>query len=166
MADRPPAPRRPSDRVLRVLRRVSAGVAVLVVAGALLLGAAVIIDDARIDSDRATATALVIEVSPRRAGVAFNTETGRHVRPPAGVFFPTGLAEGQRIQVDYRRANPSLVRVSGRSWTVAVWPIASVVLFTAVPCLLVYLVLGRVLRRRATSTSPAVNVGGEDFTQR
>ena len=43
-----------------------------------------------------------------------------------GVFYPTGLVEGQRVQVEFRRANPDLVRVSGRSWTVAVVPALSV----------------------------------------
>ena len=153
-----------AQRTLLVVRRLSAVVGILVLCGALLLAAAVVIDDKRIDADRATATALVTEVSPRRAAVAFNTENGQHVRPPAGVFFPTGLAEGQRIQVDYRRANPSLVRVSGRSWTVAAWPIASVVLFVCGPCLVLFLASGRLLRRRETIASSAVHGAERDVT--
>lgn len=139
--------RRRKRRPARIVQIVAATLGIFIVVGAGLLAASVVIDDVRIDADRATATALVTDVSPRRAAISFTTETGQHVRPPEGVFYPTGLAEGQRIQVDYRRANPSLVRVSGRSWTVAAWPIASVVILGGGPCLLAYLGAGRVLRR-------------------
>ena len=56
----------------------------------------------------------------------FDAGGGRHVRPVTGVFYPTGLVEGQRVQVEFRRANPDLVRVSGRSWTIAIVPALSV----------------------------------------
>lgn len=137
----------------RFLRWISAGLLVLLVAGAGVLMASTIVDDLRIDADRGTATALVTEVSPRRAAIAFDTDAGRHVRPETGVFYPTGLVEGQRIQVEYRRANPALVRVSGRSWTVAVWPITSVVLFAGVPLGAVYLGTSRYVHRRSQSVT-------------
>lgn len=73
-----------------------------------------------------SATATVTEVTERRAAVEFDAGGGRTVRPVTGVFYPTGLVEGQRVQVEFRRANPDLVRVSGRSWTVAVVPALSV----------------------------------------
>lgn len=96
----------------------------LLTAGLILL--ACFIDDQRIDADMGSATATVTEVTDRRAAVEFDAGGDRHVRPETGVLYPTGLIEGQRVQVEFRRANPDLVRVSGRSWTVAVVPALSV----------------------------------------
>lgn len=134
---------------VRVLRIVSAVLAIIVVLGAAALLAATIVDDLRIDDDRATATAVVTDVSARRAAIAFDTDSGQHMRPETGVFYPTGLVEGQRIQVEYRRANPNLVRVSGRSWTVGLWPITSVVLFVAGPLAVIYLATSRFVHQRS-----------------
>lgn len=152
--------RRRKRRPARIVQIVAATLGIFIVLGSGLLAASVVIDDVRIDGDLATATALVTDVSPRRAAISFTTDTGQHVRPPEGVFYPTGLAEGQRIQVDYRRANPSLVRVSGRSWTVAMWPIASVVIGGGGPCLLAYLGAGRVLRRSRSRRGAAGDTRG------
>lgn len=96
----------------------------LLTAGLILL--ACFIDDQRIDADMGSATATVTEVTDRRAAVEFDAGGDRHVRPETGVLYPTGLIEGQRVQVEFRRANPDLVRVSGRSWAVAVVPALSV----------------------------------------
>lgn len=121
------------QRRARVAARTRLGVRVvavvlaafsLVAAGLILV--ACLVDDLRIDQDMGSATATVTEVTDRRAAVEFDAGGGEHVRPKTGVFYPTGLIEGQRVQVEFRRANPDLVRVSGRSWTVAVVPALSV----------------------------------------
>ena len=110
-------------------RRIVRVVAVLVAAFSLLTAGlilvACIVNDLRIDQDLGSATATVTEVTARRSAVEFDAG-GRQVRPVTGVLYPTGLVEGQRVQVEFRRANPDLVRVSGRSWTVAVLPALSV----------------------------------------
>lgn len=112
---------------LRLTVRVAAVVlAVLSVVTAVLILLACFVNDQRIDQDMGSATATVTEVTDRRAAVEFDTGNGVQVRPETGVFYPTGLVEGQRVQVEFRRANPDLVRVSGRSWTVAVVPALSV----------------------------------------
>ena len=110
----------------RIVRVVAVVVALFSLVVALLILLACFINDQRIDQDMGSATATVTEVTDRRAAVEFDTGDGRHVRPVTGVFYPTGLIEGQRVQVEYRRANPDLVRVSGRSWTVAIIPALSV----------------------------------------
>lgn len=109
----------------RIVRGVAVAVAVfsLLIAGLILV--ACLVDDLRIDQDMGSATATVTEVTDRRSAVEFDAG-GRQVRPVTGVFYPTGLVEGQRVQVEFRRANPDLVRVSGRSWTVAVLPALSI----------------------------------------
>ena len=112
-------------RTRRIVRGVAVGVAAfsLLTAGLILL--ACLVNDLRIDQDRGSATATVTEVTARRSAVEFDAD-GRLVRPVTGVFYPTGLIEGQRVQVEFRRANPDLVRVSGRSWTDAILPALSV----------------------------------------
>ena len=104
------------------MRGTAAGLAAFSLLTAALILLACFVNDQRIDSDMGSATATVTEVTDRRAAVEFDAGGGRHVRPVTGVFYPTGLIEGQRVQVEFRRANPDLVRVSGRSWTVAVVP--------------------------------------------
>ncbi len=108
---------------MRVVAVVVATFSLLV---AVLILLATFINDQRIDQDMGSSTATVTEVTGRRAAVEFDAGGGRHVRPATGVFYPTGLVEGQRVQVEFRRANPDLVRVSGRSWTIAVVPALSV----------------------------------------
>ena len=110
----------------RVVRVVAVVVALFTVVVSFLILLACLIDDLRIDQDMGSATATVTEVTDRRAAVEFDAGGGRHVRPVTGVFYPTGLVEGQRVQVEFRRANPDLVRVSGRSWTIAIVPALSV----------------------------------------
>lgn len=110
----------------RLVRGVAVVVAVFSVVVAVLILLACFVNDQRIDQDMGSATATVTEVTDRRAAVEFDAGGGRHVRPVTGVFYPTGLIEGQRVQVEFRRANPDLVRVSGRSWTVAIVPALSV----------------------------------------
>ena len=102
---------------------IMAGFSVLT---AVLILLACIVNDQRIDADMGSATATVTEVTDRRAAVEFDAGGGQLVRPATGVFYPVGLVEGQRVQVEFRRANPDLVRVSGRSWTVAVVPALSI----------------------------------------
>ena len=108
------------------VRVVAAAAAAFSVLTAVLILLACFVNDQRIDRDMGSATATVTEVTERRAAVEFDAGGGRTVRPVTGVFYPTGLVEGQRVQVEFRRANPDLVRVSGRSWTVAVVPALSV----------------------------------------
>lgn len=113
-------------RTRRVVRGVAVGVAAfsLVIAALILL--ACYINDQRIDQNMGSATATVTEVTDRRAAVEFDAGKGVHVRPVNGVFYPVDLVKGQRVQVEFRRTNPDLVRVSGRSWTDAVLPTLSV----------------------------------------
>lgn len=121
---------RRAGRFRRVVRVVAVVLAVFSVLSAVLILAACLINDLRIDQDMGTATATVTEVTDRRAAVEFDAGGGRLVRPVTGVLYPTGLIEGQRVQVEFRQANPDLVRVSGRSLTVAIIPALSLPVIT------------------------------------
>lgn len=155
----------PDRRVRRTIRLRRGVRAVAVIAGAfslltaLLILAACVVDDQRIDADMGSATAFVTEVTDRRAAVEFDAGGGRTVRPVTGVFYPTGLVEGQRVQVEFRRANPDLVRVSGRSWTVAVVPALSVPAVVVPLAVLAYVGAGYIGARGAggAGTSPRVH---------
>lgn len=120
----------------------AAGVAVL----ALLLLVATIRDDRSITTHEGKAIANVLSVGARSAAVSFTTPDGDTHVPPNGVLFPTGLAVGQRIDVQYDTEDPDVVRVAGRGWVLALLPLGTVLVVTAA------LTLGarRLLRPRPT----------------
>lgn len=124
--------------VRRGVRITALVVGVFSVVTAALILVACLVDDLRIDADMGSATATVTEVTDRRAAVEFDAARGLPVRPKTGVFYPVGLVKGQRVQVEFRRANPDLVRVSGRSWTAAVVPALSIPAVALPLCALAY----------------------------
>lgn len=120
---------------------VAAGISVL----AVLLVLAACRNDRTIESDMGTATAEVLSAGSLRSAVSFVTPDGVTHNPKLGVLYPTNLTAGQRIDVEYARSEPDLVRVAGRDASVAIVPAGSVIVvtwFVALPALLV-------LRRRA-----------------
>lgn len=119
---------------------VAAGISVL----AVLLVLAAWRNDRTIESDMGTATAEVLSAGSLRSAVSFVTPDGVTHNPKLGVLYPTNLTAGQRIDVEYARSEPDLVRVAGRDASVAIVPAGSVIVvtwFVALPALLV-------LRRR------------------
>jgi hypothetical protein len=55
--------------------------------------------------------------------VRFVTPDGTIVIPSTGVLYPTGLAAGDRVRVQYDTQNPELVRVAGRDFRLAFLPV-------------------------------------------
>lgn len=124
---------------------VATGISVL----AFLLVVAAWQNDRTITSDEGRATAEVLSAGKLRSAVSFVTPDGVTHNPQLGVLYPTNLVAGQRIDVEYAKADPDLVRVAGRNAGVAIIPAASVVVVT-------WLVAGGVLfllRRREKSAS-------------
>lgn len=105
---------------------VAIGISVL----AFLLVVAAWQNDRTITSDKGTATAEVLSAGRLRSAVSFVTPDGITHNPQLGVLYPTNLIAGQRIDVEYAKSDPDLVRVSGRNATVAIIPAASVVVVT------------------------------------
>ncbi len=138
-------------RVRRGVRIAALVVGVFSVLTTALILVACLVDDLRIDADMGSATATVTEVTDRRAAVEFDAGRGLPVRPKTGVFYPVGLVEGQRVQVEFRRANPDLVRVSGRSWTVALVPALSIPAVALPLCALAYAATTPRVRSRVTA---------------
>lgn len=111
------------------LRRVQL---VLLWAALLITGLCVVLvlaawrDDNTIERDLGRATAEVLSAGPRRSTISFYTPDGVNHNPPLGVLYPSGLTVGDRIQVEYNRSDPELVRVAGRGADIAIVPAASV----------------------------------------
>jgi hypothetical protein len=124
-----------TDRASRTLYRTR--LVVLVVAGAISVLAVLLVvgawrNDVTIDSDKGTATAEVLSAGKLRSAVSFITPDGVTHNPALGVLYPTNLIAGQRIEVEYYKADPDveLVRVAGRDATVAIVPAGSVIVVT------------------------------------
>lgn len=132
----------------QVFRRIEVGVviaAVLISVLSVLLVIGAWRNDQTIESDMGTATAEVLSAGSLRSAVLFVTPDGVMHNPELGVLYPTKLTVGQRINVEYARSEPDLVRVAGRDATVAVIPAGSVIAVT-------WLIAGPLiwyLRRRA-----------------
>lgn len=113
-------------RVTRGVLVAATGISVL----AVLLVLAAWRNDHTIDSDRGVATAEVLSAGALRSAVSFVTPDGVTHTPRLGVLYPTNLIAGQRIDVEYARSDPDLVRVSGRDVRVALLPAGSVIVVT------------------------------------
>lgn len=113
-------------RTFRGVLVVAVGISVL----AVLLVLAAWRNDHTINSDKGVATAEVLSAGALRSAVSFVTPDGVTHTPQLGVLYPTKLTAGQRIDVEYARSDPDLVRVSGRDVRVALVPAGSVIVVT------------------------------------
>ncbi|MGZ8176943.1 hypothetical protein ACXVUM_03365 [Williamsia sp. SKLECPSW1] len=105
-------------------------------------------DDAAIDSHRGTAVADVVTAGATKSTVRFYTPDGELRSPRLGIFYPTELTAGQRINVDYDTRNPDVVRVAGRDASLAVVPALSVVGVTWLVIVVVMVGIAEYSRRR------------------
>ncbi len=121
-----------ASRTLYRTRLVVLVVAVAISVLAVLLVVGAWRNDVTIDSDKGTATAEVLSAGKLRSAVSFITPDGVTHNPPLGVLYPTNLIAGQRIEVEYYKADPDveLVRVAGRDAAVAIVPAGSVIVVT------------------------------------
>lgn len=94
----------------------------------LLLVAGAWRNDRQIERDLGVAEAEVLSAGPRRSTIEFVTPDRVTYRPELGVLYPSELATGMRIYVEYDRNNPNLVRVQNRNATLAIIPAGSTAL--------------------------------------
>lgn len=150
-------PRLPSSvvsiRMRARLRRVVLAVAVGVSILAVLLVAGAVRDDLTISGNEGRATADVLSVSRVFAAISFSTPDGVTHSPKLGVFYPTGLAAGQRIDVEYARNNPDLVRVAGRNARLALLPAGSLIVGAWLLAAALLLILRPTGRRREAAVT-------------
>jgi hypothetical protein len=119
----------PETRSRKVFRWARIGV--LIVAGVVTLQSLLLVagawrDDLRIDHDKGVAPAEVLSAGPRRSTIEFVTPDRVTYRPELGVLYPSELADGMRIYVEYDKRNPDLVRVQGRNAALAIIPAGSI----------------------------------------
>jgi len=83
-------------------------------------------NDRQIEGNRGVAEAEVLSAGPRRSTIEFVTPDRVTYRPELGVLYPSELATGMRIYVEYDRSDPNLVRVQNRNASLAIVPAGSV----------------------------------------
>lgn len=98
----------------------------LVTLQSLLLVAGAWRNDRQIEHNMGVAQAEVLSAGPRRSTIEFVTPDRVTYRPELGVLYPSELAEGMRIYVEYDRSNPDLVRVQHRTAALAIIPAGSI----------------------------------------
>ncbi len=106
-------------------------IAVLILAGlvtlqSLLLVAGAWRDDLAIQHHMGVAQAEVLSAGPRRSTIEFVTPERITYRPELGVLYPSELATGMRIYVEYNKNDPNLVRVQHRTARLAIIPAGSI----------------------------------------
>ncbi|MET8774454.1 DUF3592 domain-containing protein [Nocardia sp. NPDC050713] len=103
-------------------------------------------NDYLISSDKGVTTGEVLSAGRLRSAVIYVTPDGETHNPKVGVLYPTNLTAGERINVEYSRSDPDLVRVAGRDVRVAIQPALSVIVVVwalALPALLLIVRAGR-----------------------
>ena len=85
-------------------------------------------NDRQIEHNMGVAQAEVLSAGPRRSTIEFVTPDRVTYRPALGVLYPSELADGMRIYVEYDRGNPDLVRVQDRNAALAIIPAGSIAL--------------------------------------
>ena len=83
-------------------------------------------NDRQIERHMGVAEAEVLSAGPRRSTVEYVTPDRVTYRPELGVLYPSELATGMRIYVEYDKSNPNLVRVQDRNATLAIIPAGSI----------------------------------------
>ncbi len=122
----------PDTRGHRAVRLARIGVLILVslvTLQSLLLVAGAVRNDIAIKHNMGVAEAEVLDAGPRRSTIEFVTPDRVTYRPELGVLYPSQLATGMRIYVEYDKRNPNLVRVQHRNAKLAIIPAGSIAVF-------------------------------------
>ncbi|OBI86512.1 hypothetical protein A9X00_25925 [Mycobacterium sp. 1245805.9] len=157
-SDHPPKTR--ARIALRWLR-----IAVLIVTGLVTLQSVLLVagawrDDLAIRHHMGVAQAEVLSAGPRRSTIEFVTPDRVTYRPELGVLYPSELATGMRIYVEYNKNDPNLVRVQHRNAGLAIIPagsIAVVAWLVAAAALTGLALLDRWLDRRAAASDQQIS---------
>jgi hypothetical protein len=122
--DEPPKTR--GRIILRWARITVLILTVLVTMQSVLLVAGAWRDDLAIGHNMGVAQAEVLSAGPMRSTIEFVTPDRVTYRPELGVLYPSELATGMRIYVEYNKSDPNLVRVQHRNAGLAIIPAGSI----------------------------------------
>lgn len=119
----------PNTRVRIIVRWIR--IAVLVVTCVVTLQSVLLVagawrDDLAIRRNMGVAQAEVLSAGPRRSTIEFVTPDRITYRPELGVLYPSELATGMRIYVEYNKNDPNVVRVQHRNAGLAIIPAGSI----------------------------------------
>ena len=108
-----------------------ARIGVLIVTGLITLQSVLLVagawrNDLAIEHNMGVAEAEVLSAGPRRSTIEFVTPDRVTYRPELGVLYPSELATGMRIYVEYNKNDPNLVRVQHRNARLAIIPAGSI----------------------------------------
>jgi hypothetical protein len=108
-----------------------ARISVLIVTGLVTLQSVLLVagawrDDIAIQHNMGVAEAEVLSAGPRRSTIEFVTPERVTYRPELGVLYPSHLATGMRIYVEYNKNDPNLVRVQHRNAGLSIIPAGSI----------------------------------------
>src|ERR1700745_1019563 len=154
-----PRKQQPDTRTRKVLRRVRIGILIAACVGTLqpvLLVAGAWRNDRQIERHMGVAQAEVLSAGPRRSTIEFVTPERVTYRPELGVLYPSELADGMRIYVEYDKNDPNLVRVQHRNAGLAIIPAGSIAVLgwlVAAVALIGLALLDKWLDRRAEAKS-------------
>lgn len=127
-------------------------------------------NDHQINAHKATTVAEVSSADRRHAAVGFFTADGKFHNPQLGLLYPTDLAVGQRISVDYDASNPDgLARPTGRSAKIAIIPCLSVIVGSWAVIALLMVVVAEAGRRRIRADAARLDdpeTGGESVDEK
>ena len=122
----PGEPEPPGRKIMRRIRYGIVIVACLVTLQSVLLVAGAWRNDRQIERHMGVAEAEVLSAGPRRSTIEFVTPDRVTYRPELGVLYPSELADGMRIYVEYDKNDPNLVRVQHRNASLAIIPAGSI----------------------------------------
>jgi hypothetical protein len=120
---------RPVTVPRRLLRWARIGLLIvgfLVTLQSVLLVAGAWRNDLAIERNMGVAEAEVLNAGFRRSTIEFVTPDRVTYRPELGVLYPSELATGMRIYVEYDKRDPDLVRVQHRTAVLAIIPAGSI----------------------------------------
>ncbi|MCV7028553.1 hypothetical protein AWC25_05335 [Mycobacterium sherrisii] len=142
-------------------------IAVLIITGLVTLQSVLLVagawrNDLAIQHNMGVAQAEVLSAGPRRSTIEFVTPERVTYRPELGVLYPSELATGMRIYVEYNKNDPNLVRVQHRNAALAIIPAGSIAVVSwlvAVVVLVLLALVDRRLNRRGVARAVASKAG-------
>ncbi len=127
----------------------------LVTLQSVLLVAGAYRDDLAIQRSMGVAQAEVLSAGPRRSTIEFVTPERVTYRPELGVLYPSELATGMRIYVEYNKKDPNLVRVQHRNAGLSIIPAGSIAVVGLLAATILLLGLALLDKRLDRREAPA-----------